>query len=97
MNRSQAKKCTQIAEVYGSRAQEQQAVSKLTELQYVLTRRPSQRECGWHDQLIDEIADVLIMIEQLKALHRIADEAVSGMIDYKLQRQLDRISKGDRK
>lgn len=97
MNRSQAKKCTQIAEVYGLRAQEQQAISELTELQYVLTRRPSQRELCWHDQLMDEIADVLIMIEQLKALHRIADEAVSGRIDYKLQRQLDRISKEGRK
>ena len=78
------------------RAQEQQAISELTELQFVLTRRPSQRELCWHDQLIDEIADVLIMIQQLQTLHHISDEAISNRIDYKLQRQIDRISKGEK-
>ena len=99
MNRTQKSKCRQIAEKYGLRSQEQQAVSELTELQYVLTRRPNQRgetweeehDKSWTESLIDEIADVYVMLEQLQALHNISADDVNAVIDYKLERQLGRI------
>ena len=99
MNRTQESKCRQIAEKYGMRNQEQQAVSELTELQYVLTRRPNQRGAAWAEKhkatwtesLLDEIADVFIMLEQLRTLHGISKDAVNDEINYKLNRQLDRI------
>lgn len=91
MTKSQKSKCKKIAETYGLRNQETQAVSELTELQYVLTRRPNQRTTNWKDQLIDEIADVRIMCRQLQTLYDIDDDTISEKIDYKLNRQLGRI------
>lgn len=99
MNRTQKSKCRQIAEKYGLRCQEQQTVSELTELQYVLTRRPNQRGEAWEEEhhktwsesLIDEIADVYVMLCQIEHLHGIEKDAINDQIDYKLNRQLDRI------
>lgn len=99
MKQAQQAKCRKIAEKYGMRNQEQQSVSELTELMYVLTRRPDQRgeafkeEHGksWREGLLDEIADVYIMLEQLLTLHGINKIEVDEEIEYKLNRQLDRI------
>lgn len=101
MKPRQTARCRRIAERYGKIAQEQQAVSEIAELQYVLTRRPSQRGeafeekhgKSWRESLIDEIADVYIMIEQILLLHGINKIDIDEEIDYKLDRQLDRIEK----
>lgn len=95
MNRTQKAKCREIAEKYGMRSQEQQSVSELAELLEVLTRRQNQRGNDWRNKLIDEIADVRIMLEQLQTLHAIDSETISEQIDYKLNRQLGRIEKGE--
>lgn len=103
MNRTQKAKCREIAEKYGMRSQEQQAVSELTELMYCLTRRVNQRGEVWKEKhgeswcesLLDEMADVFIMLEQLRTLHGISENAVNEEIDYKLNRQLGRIEKGE--
>jgi hypothetical protein len=91
VTKSQKAKCRKIAETYGLRNQETQAVSELTELQYVLTRRPNQRTTNWKEQLVDEIADVRIMCRQLQTLYDIDDDTINEKIDYKLNRQLGRI------
>lgn len=95
MNRTQKSQCRQIAEKYGIPNQERQSVSEFVELLYVLTRRPGQRKPNWKDQLIDEICDAEIMIQQLKTMYDITDSEISDHIDYKLNRQLDRISLED--
>lgn len=94
MNRKQIHNCIKIAEYYGRSNQERQAVSELAELSYVLTRRPEQRKSDWKTNLLDEIADVTIMLTQLSLLYGISPEDITERIDYKLNRQLDRI-KGD--
>lgn len=99
MNRTQASQCRRIAERYGLRNQEQQAVSELSELLHVLTRRPNQRgeswtenhKETWSESLLDEMADTCIMIEQLRTLHNVSKEALNEKINFKLNRQLDRI------
>ena len=93
MNRTQKSKCRQIAERYGIPNQEKQAVSELSELLMVLTRRPSQRKQDWREKLIDEISDVKIMLQQLVTMYDIDPETISEQIDFKLNRQLDRIEK----
>lgn len=41
--------------------------------------------------MIDEIADVLVMIEQLKVFYYISDEDISRRIDFKLKRLKERL------
>ena len=94
MTRGQKSKCRRIAEHYGRKNQEAQAISEITELQYVLTRRPDQRKIDWKNDLIDEMADNLIMIEQLRALYVIEEDELTDRVNFKLNRQLERIENG---
>ena len=43
--------------------------------------------------LVEEIADVEIMISQIKYLRNIPDECIDGIKRYKIARQLGRIAK----
>lgn len=94
MTRGQKSKCRRIAEHYGRKNQERQAVSELCELQYVLTRRQEQRQADWQNDLLDEMADCLVMIEQLRALYGIEDEELTDRVNFKLNRQIERIADG---
>lgn len=92
MTRGQKSKCRRIAEHYGRKNQERQAVSELCELQYVLTRRLEQRQADWQNDLLDEMADCLVMIEQLRALYGISDDELNDRVNFKLNRQIERIT-----
>lgn len=94
MNENQKSKCKLIAEHYGKAKQKMQAVQELSELILAITRRADQKadRQAYIESLIDEIADSKIMIEQLKSLYQISDFDIRQRIDFKLNRQLDRIS-----
>ena len=65
------------------------AVEEMDELTKVI----SKRFCGGTatvDELIDEIADVTIMMEQLRMIHGV-DRAVQDRIDYKIRRLAGRL------
>lgn len=91
MDDEQKQACGEIAEHYGLKKQEIQAVQELSELICALTRRPEQRTATYTAQIIDEIADSLIMIEQLRQLHFISEYELADRIDYKLARQQSRM------
>lgn len=91
MTNKQVTKCVKIAEHYGLNTQEFQSISELMELGEVLTRRPGQRDNTWKGKLLDEMADVTIMIRQLRLLYDISDYDFSKKIDEKLDRQLERM------
>ena len=95
MKKSLVNKCSTIADHYGPATQEAQAVSELTELSYVLTRRMAQRKSTWKADLLDEMADVSIMIQQLRLLYNVSDEAFEEKVKEKLDRQLERIKNGE--
>lgn len=95
MKKTQIRKCQQIAEHYGLNTQEFQAVSEVFELGEVLTRRPGQRTPAWKGKLLDEMADVTIMIQQLRLLYSISDNDFDEKITEKLDRQLGRIKNGE--
>ncbi len=95
MNRTQQTKCRKIAEHYGISSQETQAISELSELLQVLTRRNGQRGADWKSDLIDEMADVNVMIQQLCTLHGISRDELNERITFKLDRQLERIRNGE--
>ena len=78
--------CKQIFNHYGEKAQLVQFIEELAELQSALARKIAEKE----NNTEEEIADVLIMIEQFKTPN------VDEIIQQKLQRQIERI-KNERK
>ena len=89
----QRTKAYKIAKHYGLTKQKFQALQELNELSAVLLRRKDQiaNRADHINNLIDEIADVLVMIEQIKTLYHIDDNDVSARITFKLNRQIERI------
>lgn len=94
MNNEQVKKCDRIRKYYGRSSQEWQSVSELFELGEVITRRADQRGPDWKEKLLDEIADVRIMMQQLCIIHDISKQEVEDKIDEKLNRQIERMKNG---
>ena len=71
-----------------------QAVQELSELILVISRRADQKQQReqYIADMTDEIADSIIMIEQIRALYSIPDFDIRQRIDFKLNRQLERIA-----
>lgn len=78
---------------YGRKKQEIQAVQELSELTLLLTARDDQRGKDYKKRLAEKMADVIVMIEQMKIAYKITDEDITEVIVYKLRRTLDRIDK----
>ena len=47
------------------------------------------------NNIIEEIADVLVMLRQIQYYYGISDEDIEAVMNYKIGRQLDRI-KGEK-
>ena len=88
---------TLIVEHYGRQKQELQAVQELSELILLLAARPDQRHYDYCEHLTEEIADSLIMIEQIRIANGITDSAVKRVIEQKITRQFNRIAKEAKK
>ena len=83
-----------IIDHYGEASQHDKAKEELQELigaidDYMKLPTPENR---FH--LIDEMADVEVMLEQLKIMNVCRDE-VAGRVRYKINRQMERIKNGD--
>ena len=81
-----------IINTYGTRAQQDIAIEELAELQKAILkhRRYSSKET--EQEIIDEIADVEIMLEQLKIIYSCHSD-VERRIEYKIDREIKRIKK----
>lgn len=77
----------QIADHYGLENQTDKCKEELHELIEALN--------GGDPHLAEEIADVEIMIAQIKYLRNLLDERIDGIKQYKIERQLQRIENGD--
>lgn len=88
MNDKQKTKCRIIADHYGINNQLQIAIEEMSELTKEICKH--NRKFNNTAMLIDEIADVSIMLGQLCYLFCITGQ-VNTRIDYKLDRQLKRI------
>lgn len=84
---------TIILNHYGQAKQEIQAVQELSELTLLLMRREDQRGNDYKKRLTEEMADVIVMIEQMKLANGITDYDITEVIVYKLRRTLERIDK----
>ena len=83
-------------EHYGSQNQMMQTMEELSELSVAISkciRYPDKIETKQH--VTEEIADVLIMIDQLKIILNIKDYEINCYRSYKLDRLNKRIEKGE--
>lgn len=87
-----------IANTYGLKNQRIQAVQELSELIMLLTRRKDQieKDPTYKEHLTEEIADSIVMVQQIMYLEGIDSADVETVIEYKLSRQIDRINHGKR-
>ena len=88
MTDQQKRKCADIANHYGKDSQVLVAIEEMSELIKELCKYF--RRFDRTKEITEEIADVEIMIEQLKTLFENYDE-VGNVIDYKLERQMQRM------
>ncbi len=85
-------KLQMIADHYGIKKQLRQLAEECSEL--AVEASHSARK-GTTVKIIEEIADVMIMIEQVIYLAKIDKCDIENCIDYKLGRQIVRLSKED--
>ena len=83
------RKLKEILEHYGPEAQVVKTMEELAELQAELARLLIKQ--GDIEKTKSEMADVLIMVNQLKIILDVPDEDLENWIRYKVERQLERI------
>lgn len=69
---------------FGEIAQKIMVLEETSELQKEICK--DMRGANNREAIIEETADVLIMIEQLKIMHHITDEELEEVIEFKLNR-----------
>lgn len=89
-----------ISEWYGYEPQSRQCIEEMAELTQAINKLWRKQNFGGHsreiaeahENVLEEIADVLIMIWQMKELLGIGKGELSKIINQKLDRQLERCS-----
>ena len=93
----QKQACRIIYETYEHQQQIDKTIEEVAELQLVLIRLKDcetlEAQNEYITQLIDEIADVTIMLEQMKIAYVIDKKFLDKKIQEKLNRQYDRIGR----
>lgn len=84
----QNRKLDEIIKTYGADKQIDVAIEEMAELTKALLK--DRRDSKSRADIIDEVADVSVMIEQLIIMYGIAGE-VAERIDFKINRQIERI------
>ncbi|WP_206460221.1 hypothetical protein [Anaerovorax sp. IOR16] len=80
-----------IADYYGCEKQSNKAIEELNELAVAIAHYQKYWGSEKRENLIEEIADVEIMIEQIKYLHGINQSDIDAVKEYKIQRTIDKI------
>ena len=98
MTQKQLRDLNTIVETYGSDNQEDMAIEECSELIKAILkfRRSNAKNSDLRDAVIDEIADVQIMLTQLGIIFNCVEE-VNERIDFKIDRQMGRIKEREAK
>lgn len=91
MNDKQKSICRRILVHYGVNNQYKQAIQECSELITAICHRMDGRATD--DAMIDEVADVSIMVEQMANIYGMA--RVEARIEDKLRRQLERMKEAE--
>lgn len=91
------KKIKDIANHYGVSHQSNKAIEEMAELTQALCKISDAPACdpkvpSLLDSVIDEIADVCVLMEQMKLFY--GPKEVEDRIDFKIDRQIERICMG---
>ena len=81
-----------IIDTYGTKHQEDIAIEELSELQKAILKYRRNSSGKRRKKVIDEIADVSVMLEQLKIIYS-CHKDVEERVEYKIDRQIKRIKK----
>ena len=81
-----------IIDTYGTKAQQDIAIEELAELQKAILKHRRYGSKETEQDIIDEIADVEIMLEQLKIIYSCHCD-VENRVEYKIEREIKRIKK----
>lgn len=87
---------------YGINAQQRQFAEEVFELQEAITiKEKEEYRCSTvvdeynKNDVAEEIADCMVMLNQFKEYYNITDEQINKQIEYKVNRQIERIEKGE--
>lgn len=92
MSEIERQKLLFIINTYGTNKQEDKAIEEMSELQKAILKHRENKRAEERQDVIDEIADVSVMLEQLKIIYSCHNEVAERM-DYKIDRQIKRIKK----
>ena len=93
MTKEQTTKALMICNAYGSKAQMIKCCEELSELSTAILHHVNKGEN--HEAILEEMADVYIMLEQLKFMIPYDEAALDKQIEFKLTRQLGRLLSAD--
>lgn len=98
MTQEQLRNLDYIVTIYGDDKQVDMCIEECAELQKALLKRRREVNKGFPDPekvnaaketIIDELADVTVMVEQMKIIY--GYEAVEERIGFKINRQMERL------
>ena len=89
MTKERTKKALLILNAYDSTAQKMKCCEELAELETALLKNINKG--GNTDEILEEMADVYIMLEQVRYMMPFGETDLNEAIDYKLDRQIQRI------
>lgn len=92
MTTEQLRHLNTIVEHYGSDHQQRKAIEECAELTQAICKYEACLDGV--EKIVDEIADVKIMLAQLEIIFDCFGE-VEARIEYKINRQLERIKRGE--
>ena len=89
MTKEQKLKALRILTHYESKAQMIKCCEELSELEVAILQHINKGQC--QDKILEEMADAHIMLEQVLCIMPFGENVLEDMINYKLDRQLQRI------
>lgn len=96
LNKEQIENCIKIVDSYNNeKLQSFVAIEELAELQQAISKYQREPTIFNIDNIAEEIADVYIILEELKHLFPIYEDEIEKQIDYKIKRELKRIEDKD--
>lgn len=89
MTKERTRKALLILNAYDSTEQKMKCCEELAELEAAILKHINKGDGT--DAIMEEMADVYIMLEQVKYLMPFGENNLEDMIDFKLDRQIQRI------
>ena len=93
MTQERTRKALLILNHYDSNNQKMKCCEELSELETAILKHINKG--GNTDEILEEMADVYIMLEQLRYMMLFGENTLNDVIDFKLDRQIQRIRGND--